>query len=860
MPKYLHGNKEIFSENENLRAQLKESKETLLAIRTGKIDSLVVSGVSGEQIYTLVGADHSYRLLIENMNDGALILNNEGVILYCNRRFAAIIKMPLEKVIGSLIYAWIAPQCKMQLQGLIRKVRHGKCKEEILIEDSQESLVPVYLSLHKQMVTKSTEHTFLVMTDLTEINLQKKAEERLTLEASVFTHAREGIIITDPNGKIIDINDSFIRITGYRRDEVLGRTPHFLCSDRNSKVFLASFWRKLTKTHHWEGEMWCERKHGEEFPVLFNISSLHDSNGSIRQFMGLLSDITTIKEHQKELEHMAHYDALTNLPNRVLLADRLQLGMHQMQRRAQYLGVVFLDLDQFKNINDTYGHETGDQLLISLAASMKQALREGDTLCRLGGDEFIAVLLDLEDGSFQACEPTIARLLGAVGHPTQIGGHLIQVSASLGITFYPQAEEVGADQLLRQADQAMYQAKQAGKNRYHVFDADVDRCMRGHHESIERIERALIKNEFVMYFQPKVNMRTGEVIGAEALIRWQHPERGLLNPQSFLPVIEDHPLIVTIGEWVIDTALTQIKLWRAAGLLMHVSVNISARQLQHSDFVSRLHGLLALHSEVSPGDLELELLETSALEDLIWVSNVIDQCRKLGLLFTLDDFGTGYSSLTYLKRLPVSQIKIDQSFVRNMISDPDDLSILEGIIGLASAFHRTVIAEGVETVEHGTLLLQLGCELAQGFGIARPMPAHEMQQWCKTWFPDPAWVGLGPVNGKELPLVLARVEHSFIVRMLSNEITAEGASTHSINHRHCHFGRWLHAEGRAFFSSTPAFETVNQLHCQFHDMAAELFELHSQGLNLEVKKRLHVFKSTFDAMLEKLKILEVEIK
>jgi EAL domain-containing protein (putative c-di-GMP-specific phosphodiesterase class I) len=320
-----------------------------------------------------------------------------------------------------------------------------------------------------------------------------------------------------------------------------------------------------------------------------------------------------------------------------------------------------------------------------------------------------------------------------------VGKLSLQVSASLGATFYPQSQGIDADQLLRQADQAMYQAKLAGKNRYSIFDADRDNSIRGHHESLERIRLALAQREFVLYYQPKVNMHTGQVIGAEALIRWQHPEKGLLAPSTFLPVIEDHPLAVEVGEWVIDTALTQIKVWRSTGLAMAVSVNIGARQLQQADFVQRLQAILAKHPQVNPASLELEVLETSALADMEQVSQVIEDCHKMGVKFALDDFGTGYSSLTYLKRLRVAILKIDQSFVRDMLNDPDDLAILEGVIGLASAFKRDVIAEGVETVEHGSALLQLGCVLAQGYGIARPMSADQMPAWVATWEPDAAW-------------------------------------------------------------------------------------------------------------------------
>ena len=464
---------------------------------------------------------------------------------------------------------------------------------------------------------------------------------------------------------------------------------------------------------------------------------MRNANGQTQRYVALFSDISAIKEHQRQLEQIANFDPLTHLPNRLLLADRLQQAMAQAQRRNQLLAVVYLDLDGFKNINDHYGHDIGDKLLIAVAHAMKGTLRESDTLGRIGGDEFVAILSDLD--SVESCVPLLARLVEAAAAPVRLGAHRMQSSASVGVTFYPQSLDLEADQLLRQADQAMYQAKLAGKNRYHVFDPEHDSSIRGHHEDLQRIRLALTRHEFVLHYQPKVNMRSGKVIGAEALIRWQHPEQGLLLPAQFLPVIEDHALAVDVGEWVMDTALAQIATWQQAGLDLSVSVNVGARQLQQGDFVQRLKTLLARHPEVNPARLELEVLETSALADMAQMSQVIKECAQIGVTFALDDFGTGYSSLTYLKRLRVAMLKIDQSFVHDMLDDPDDLAILRGVIGLAAAFRCDVIAEGVETVAHGTLLLQLGCPLAQGFGIARPMPAERIPAWAASWQPDAAW-------------------------------------------------------------------------------------------------------------------------
>ncbi|MFZ4536657.1 EAL domain-containing protein [Propionivibrio sp.] len=676
------------------------------------------------------------------------------------------------------------------------------------------------------------------------------------LAASVFTFAREGIMITAADGAIIDVNDAFTRITSYRRDEVLGRNPRLLSSGRHDKEFYAAMWRSLIEDKHWYGEIWNRRKDGDMFAVMQTISAVRDARGRVLHYLALFSDITVLKAHERQLEHIAHYDSLTSLPNRVLLADRMQQAMVQAQRRGQRLAVAYLDLDGFKVVNDNHGHEVGDQLLIALAARMKDALREGDTLARLGGDEFIAVLLDLAD--LTASVPIIARLLAAAAQPVNIDDLLLQVSGSLGVTFYPQAEEIDADQLLRQADQAMYQAKLAGKNRYHVFDSEQDSSVRGHHESLERIRRALAAREFVLHYQPKVNMRTGAVVGAEALIRWQHPEKGLLPPAMFLPVIEDNALAIDIGEWVIDTALTQVALWHAAGLGIPVSVNVGARQLQQADFVEHLRALLAAHPDVRSGNLELEVLETSALQDLARVSQVIESCREIGVMFALDDFGTGYSSLTYLKRLPVTQLKIDQSFVRDMLDDPDDLAILEGVLGLSRAFRRQVIAEGVETVEHGEMLLHLGCELAQGYGIARPMPAADLPAWAATWRPDPAWADLPVVNRDDLPLLFASVEHRAWIGSIENLLQAERQDPSPRDRHPCHFGAWLNTEGRARHGTRPAFRAIEPLHRQLHALAEELLDLQSRGRHPEALARLSELHALRDALLELLKVLVQE--
>jgi diguanylate cyclase (GGDEF)-like protein/PAS domain S-box-containing protein len=675
------------------------------------------------------------------------IVDAQGLLTQMNPAGLAMIEADsLEQVRGRDVKALLAPEYREAFAAMHQRVLAGESLQmefEVLgLKGGRR-----WMETHAAPMWDHGQLAQLAVTR--DISERKGAQAKLLLAASVFGHAGEGIIITDAKGTIVDINDAFTRITGYSREDAIGQNPRILSSGRQDQGFYAAMWNALIEQGHWSGEIWNRRKNGEVYAELITISAVRDGQGSTQHYVALFSDITAIKAHQSQLEHIAHFDALTNLPNRVLLADRLQQAMAQAQRRQQLVAVVFLDLDGFKDVNDLHGHESGDQVLITLAQRMKEALREGDTLARIGGDEFVAVLIDLEDPS--ASVPLLNRLLMAAALPVPVGDLTLQVSASLGVTFYPQAQDVEADQLLRQADQAMYQAKLAGKNRYWVFDAAQDDSLRSHHESLERIRLALENNEFVLHYQPKVNMHTGQVVGAEALIRWQHPENGLLTPAAFLPVIEDHPLAVDVGDWVINTALSQMELWHAAGLDLPVSVNIGARQLQQANFVDRLQAILANHPLVSPTSLELEVLETSALADMAQVSQVIEACAQIGVKFALDDFGTGYSSLTYLKRLRVALLKIDQSFVRDMLDDPDDMAILQGVIGLAAAFKREVIAEGVETVAHGTALLHLGCELAQGYGIARPMPPEQMPAWAATWQPYAAWCELPWFGEKQDP-------------------------------------------------------------------------------------------------------------
>jgi len=591
-------------------------------------------------------------------------------------------------------------------------------------------------SQHRRNEAGAVIESFGTAQDVTERELAAQALRRA---ASVFEHANDAIVITDARGQIIDVNAALCRLTGYAREELLGQNPRFWSSGRHDAAFYRKMWLALREHGLWRGEIWNRRKSGEVYPCLLTISPVRDANGRLQGYAGISTDLSTLREQERQVERLSQYDALTGLPNRRLLADRLLIAMGQATQHQRQLAVVYLDLDGFKAFNDQLGHEAGDQLLIALGHGLQNALRPGDTLARLGGDEFVAVLPDL--CSALDCLPVLEALLAAAASPVgPLPGHTLRLSASLGVSLYPQADAVDADQLLRQADQAMFQAKQSGKNRYHFFDAEGDRGVRSRHAEIERIAQGLKNNEFVLFYQPKVNMHSGAVIGVEALIRWQHPQHGLLGPGAFLPALEQQALMVDLGDWVLEQALQQLAQWNCTGLCLPVSVNVDAMQLAQPDFVPKLRAALARHPELPPSLLDLEVLETSALGDLGSVTALLHQCRELGLSTSLDDFGTGYSSLTYLKHLPTQVLKIDQSFVRSMLDDPTDIAILQGVLSLARALGRLVIAEGVETSAHAQMLLRLGCLHGQGYAIARPMPAAQIPDWVAQWRPDPAWV------------------------------------------------------------------------------------------------------------------------
>jgi diguanylate cyclase (GGDEF)-like protein/PAS domain S-box-containing protein len=560
----------------------------------------------------------------------------------------------------------------------------------------------------------------------------KESADRLRVSSSVFEHAHDGIFITDLNAQIIEINPAFSVISGFSREEAIGKNPEALGFAYQIDAFFSQFFESTDHQGEWRGEVLCQHRSGEEYIAWLDVFPVHSKTGEFQHYVGLFADVTKPKEQQKSLEHLAYHDALTQLPNRILFSNRLQKTLAHAENNKEIVAICYIDLDDFKPINDKFGHEVGDQLLVLLAQRLQQTLREQDTVARLGGDEFALLLSGLH--STAEYTETLDRVLAAIEAPFHIDQHTFSISASIGYTIYP-SDKNPPDTLLRHADHAMYHAKTHGGKQHHLFDLQLAQLSRDKYQLKEDITEALKANQFKLYFQPQINVVTGQVIGMEALIRWQHPHKGLLLPNEFLPLIENTHQIIEISEWVINHALLELRTWRDAGLDLYLAVNIAAHHLIEKKFEQQLADMLTTFSDIPPRYLNLEITESAAIGEITNVTRIIQQCKKLGVTFAIDDFGAGYSSLTYLRRLPVDSIKIDRSFINGMLSDPEDLAVVSSIITLCKEFKRNVIAEGVESADHANTLVQLGCHLVQGHRIAKPMPANQVIPWVESHSP-----------------------------------------------------------------------------------------------------------------------------
>ncbi len=568
-----------------------------------------------------------------------------------------------------------------------------------------------------------------IMIDITE---QKNAEQDLRIAATAF-ETQEGIIVTDNNKIILRVNHAFTEITGYTAKDVIGKTPKILSSGLQDEDFYIAMWDAINHTEKWKGEIYNRRKNGEIYPQHLTITSVRDQSGTVANYVATLNDISVRKEAEEEIKQLAFYDFLTGLPNRRLLLDRLNQALASSARSKHNGALLFIDLDNFKILNDTLGHDFGDQLLIQASERLKSCIRECDAVSRIGGDEFVVLLEELSKDPIKSLTQTerIANKIQTVlGQPYQLKMHQYHSSSSIGVTIFDDHRQT-MEELLKQADIAMYQAKKSGRNAVCFFDPKMQELIVARSSLEAELRKSLDRQQFQLYYQIQVN-HLNRPIGVEALLRWKHEEYGLVSPAEFIPLAEETNLIIPIGEWVLETACAQIKAWQSNALTrdLTLSVNVSAKQFLQPSFVSQVQAFMQ-RFEIKPRLLKLELTESMLLVDVEEIIPIMNQLRDVGVTFSLDDFGTGYSSLQYLKQLPLDQLKIDQSFVRDITFDQSDKSIVRTIIAMARGLNLDVIAEGVETEEQKQLLLAKGCYAYQGYLFSKPMELEKIDELLK---------------------------------------------------------------------------------------------------------------------------------
>lgn len=593
-------------------------------------------------------------------------------------------------------------------------------------------------AIYRREPARPTQHELDVIeiaASLTALAIERKrAELQLQLLSKVFEHGSELIMIADAKGRLVRVNQAFTTVTGYTEAEALGRNPNMLSSGRHDKDFYAQMWAEVMRRGHWAGEIWNRRKDGSIYPSWLAISVLRDQRGLPCNFVAIASDITQRKAAEERIRQLAEFDALTGLPNRRLLQDRLLTAIGQAKRQQQPLALIFLDLDRFKNVNDSLGHPVGDALLVEVAERLKSVLREQDTVCRLGGDEFV-LLCPNTDAAGAA--HVANHVLAAFQQRFHAGPHELACGCSMGVAMFP-ADAQDYDSLLMAADTAMYRAKQRGRHTFCFFTAEMQTQTARTLELENGLRKAIELGQLQLVYQPQVELRSGRVMGVEALLRWRHPVLGQVSPAEFIPVAEDSGLIVPIGEWVLREACEQMRHWLAAGLELHcMAVNLSLVQFRQADLAERVGRILGQTSLLAQ-HLELEITEGVAMDQPQSVVATMAELHELGVRIAIDDFGTGYSSLSYLKRLKLHKLKIDQSFVRDISDDADDRAIVSGIISLAHSLGYTTIAEGIETQAQWNYLQEQGCDEGQGYLISRPLPAAEFLDFARARQADPA--------------------------------------------------------------------------------------------------------------------------
>lgn len=695
---------------------------------------------------------------------------------------------------------------------------------ETQMRQASPIILDTVLNMHRQLSRQTLEligerkGRTLAEAQLAEI-LQRQSEDRYR---AVFDSSSDGILVVDiESARVTNANQAACELFSHAESELIGRHVTQLHPAELEDEVVRAFNRFAALESDLRlFETWIRRGDGKDVPVEISGGRQFTSESG-RHVVAVLRDTSARLAAQRHLEYLAYHDPLTGLGNRSRIVETIARLQSPPAGDEVTLALVILDIDHFSHINDVHGQQFGDEVLVRLARCWEDLLGAECPLARLGGDEFVVVATGLSDQA--EAHQLAARLIEAGKELGIFKGKPLSISLSAGITYFASDRSadilVEPEILLRQANQAMYQAKLKGRGRFEEFDAEQESVIQRQHETINGLRAALDNDELTLHYQPKVNLRTGQILGVEALIRWQHPEQGLLMPAAFLPAVEDHPLSIPLGEWIIETALRQLQTWIESGLNLTISVNIGSLQLQDDKFPQTVQRLLNGFPDIDPQSLELEILESGALKDMQRATDNMAALRALGALISIDDFGTGYSSLTYLKQIPAHLLKIDRSFVHDMIDEPSELPLLIGIITMADSFGMKVLAEGVETIEQGRLLLELGCEQAQGYCIARPMAADQVPIWMRQWVPDPGWRGIAPILRRDLAAIGAISAHRRWIKALQAPLPESTGIQPAPPQDSCVLTDWLDSQQPdSARTQATLFDDIRQLHERMHDL------------------------------------------
>jgi len=673
-------------------------------------------------------SDVNMRAILDNAPYMAWLKDTGGRYKKANKAYVNYVRLKdVDQLIGKTDFdIWpveIAEQ-KRAVDAEVMLLRQQRLIEESFFEGDQ----PRWLEIFKTSVIDDDGNVLGTTGFARDITERKQIEAELRVAATAF-ESQEGMMITDANGIFLRVNHAFTAITGYTSEEVIGKNPRILSSGRHDTNFYKAMWNSINRKGGWEGEVWNRRKNGEVFPEHLIITAVKSQDGTVLNYVATLTDITMSRDAADEIKHLAFYDLLTRLPNRRLLVDRLQQAKSSSDRSGKHGALLLIDLDNFKDLNETLGHDFGDLLLQQVAQRLESCVRQGDTVARLGGDEFVVMLEGLSDDSIDAAKFTEGvgeKIVAILNQAYQLASREYRNTPSIGAALF-KGHEQGTDDLFKQADIAMYQAKKAGRNTLRFFDQQMQDTIDARASLEAELGKAIENKQLQLYYQIQVD-DSGRPFGAEALIRWLHPERGMVSPAQFIPLAEETGLILPIGHWVIDTACAQLKIWEANALARNLilSVNVSAKQFRQTDFVDQVKNVVQ-HYTINPNLLKLEITESMLLDNVDTMIVTMNALKAIGIRFSMDDFGTGYSSLQYLKRLPLNQLKIDQSFVRDLAIDKSDEAIVSTIISMAHSLRLNVIAEGVETEEQRQLLLSSGCCHYQGYLFAKPLPIRQFE-------------------------------------------------------------------------------------------------------------------------------------